>query len=43
MDGDIANNREAAFAFMLEKGKELGLVWFFILSFWMILFFTPFP
>jgi putative nucleotidyltransferase with HDIG domain len=26
MDGDIANNREAAFAFMLEKGKELGLV-----------------
>lgn len=25
MDGDIPNTRDAAFAFMLEKGKELGL------------------
>ena len=26
LDGIIENNHEAAFAFMLEKGKELGLV-----------------
>lgn len=25
LDGDIANNFEAAYAYMLEKGKELGL------------------
>lgn len=25
MDGDISNTRDAAFAFMLQKGKELGL------------------
>jgi len=25
LDGDIANNYDAAFAFMLEKGTEIGL------------------
>ena len=25
LDGDIANNYDAAFQFMIEKGKELGL------------------
>ncbi len=26
LDGDIANNYDAAFEFMITKGKELGLM-----------------